>query len=115
MSISASVLAVVTAAIQTTKSLCATVKRYKERDKTLSRLQRELEDLTNILISVQEVVDSEAPMLTLLKRPIYRCKQVCHDFQEAMEKFSEKSKMGFRDWAKMEFMADDINGFMGCT
>jgi hypothetical protein len=27
--------------------------------------------------------------------------------------FSEKSKTGFRDWTKMEFMRGDINEFIG--
>lgn len=112
LSIGVSVLAVVTAAIQSTTSLCAAVKRYKDRDKTLSRLQDELEDLINVLSSLKEAVDSETSILILLKGPINRCSQVCREFEDAMEKFSRKSKTGLRDWAKMEFMREDINGFM---
>ncbi|ORY62628.1 uncharacterized protein BCR38DRAFT_372645 [Pseudomassariella vexata] len=112
LSVGASVLAVVTAAVQATKSLQATVKRYKDRDKTLSRLQDELDDLIIILASLQDVVETEAAILELLKGPVSRCSQLCRDFEVAMEKFRGKSKIGLRDWARMEFMRGDINEFM---
>jgi len=73
LSITVSVVAVVTAAIQSTKSLSATVKRYKDRDKMLARLQDELEDLTTVLSSLSEAADSDKSMSTLLKGPVERC------------------------------------------
>jgi hypothetical protein len=112
LSVTASVLAVVTAAIQSTKSLSATVKRYKGRDQALNRLQHELEDLTNILSSLEEAADSDKSMSTLLEGPVHRCSQVCREFEDAMEKFSGKTKAGLRDWARMEFMRGDIRDFM---
>ena len=112
LSISASVLAVVTATMKSAKELTAAVKRYKDRDKTLNRLHQELEDLVNVLDSLQQVVDEEASILAVLKGPVDRCGQVCRAFEEAMEKFSKKSKTGLRDWARMEFASDDIHGFM---
>lgn len=112
LSITASVLAVVTAAVQSTRSLYETVKRFKERDKTLHRLQNELEDLANILDSLAQVTDSEMSMLELLQNPINRCSQVCREFEQSMRVFSGKSTTGFRDWAKMEFMRGSINEFI---
>ena len=111
LSITASVLAVVTAAIQSTKSLSATVKRYKDRDKTLGRLQDELEDLTAVLSSLTEAADSDKSMSTLLKGPVGRCSQVCREFEGAMEQFRGKTKTGLRDWTKMEFMRGNIHDF----
>jgi DNA repair ATPase RecN len=113
LSITASVVAVVTAAIQSTKSLTETVKRFKERDQMLSRLQHELEDLINILNALKEVTNIETSILALLQGPVDRCSQVCREFEISMNQFSGKSKTGFRDWAKMEFMRGDINEFMG--
>ncbi|CAG9953428.1 unnamed protein product [Clonostachys rosea f. rosea IK726] len=49
LSVTASIVVLVTAAIQSTKSLNVAVKRYMERDKTLRRLQAELDDLTKVL------------------------------------------------------------------
>jgi hypothetical protein len=112
LSITASLFAVITAAVQSTKALRETITRFKDRDKTLGRLQNELCDLVTILNSLKQVVDTEASMLALLKGPIERCTQVCCDFGKSMEAFSRKSKTGFRDWTKMEFMRGDIHEFI---
>ncbi|KJK65619.1 hypothetical protein P875_00010124 [Aspergillus parasiticus SU-1] len=112
LSIAASALAVITAAIQSTKSLVDTVKRFKGRDKTLRRLQDELEDLAKILDALAHVTATEKSMLALLGDPINRCSQICCEFERSMKVFSEKSKMGFLDWAKMEFKRGDINDFI---
>jgi gas vesicle protein len=112
LSITASVLAVISAAVQSTKSLYETVQRFKDRNKTLRRLQDELEDLVNILDSLTEVTNAETSMLALLKGPIDRCSQICREFEQSMKAFSGKSKTGFRDWTKMEFMRGDINEFI---
>ena len=112
LSITASVLAVITAAVQSTKSLCETVKRFKDRNKTLRRLQDELEDLTRIFDSLIHVINAEASILALLKGPIDRCSQVCREFEQSMQVFNKKSTTGFRDWTKMGFMRGDINEFI---
>lgn len=112
LSITASLVAVTTAAVQSTKSLYETVKRFRGRDKILRRLQDELRDLTNILESLVQVINAEQSMLTLLQGPIERCSQVCREFEQSMEVFRGKSKTGFRDWTKMEFMRGDINEFI---
>ena len=112
LSITASSLAIITAAVQTTKSLYATVKRFKDRDKTLRRLQDEVEDLSNILESLEQAIKVEESMIILLQGPVKRCSQVCNEFEQSMVAFSGKSKTGFRDWAKMEFMRGDINEFI---
>lgn len=51
-------------------------------------------------------------MLTLLQGPIERCSLVCREFEQSMEVFTGKSKTGFRDWTKMEFMRGDMNEFI---
>lgn len=112
LSITASLLAVTTAAVQSTKSLYETVKRFKGRDKTLRRLQAELEDVINILDSLAQVTNAEQSMFALLQGPIERCSQVCREFEQSMGVFAGKSKTGFRDWTKMEFMKGDMNEFI---
>ena len=97
LSITASLLAVTTAAVQSTKSLYEAVKRFKDRDKTLRRLQDELRDLTNILDSLAQVTNAEQSTLTLLQGPIERCSQVCREFEQSMEVFRGKSKPGFHE------------------
>ncbi|KAH6885016.1 hypothetical protein B0T10DRAFT_409470 [Thelonectria olida] len=112
LSITASGVAIITAAIQSTRSLKDTITRFKDRDKTLARLQDELEDLGNILDALEGAGDSGMSMAALLKGPVSRCTQVCREFEAAMQAFSGKSKIGIRDWAKMEFMRGNINDFM---
>jgi hypothetical protein len=108
----ASLLAVITVAVQSMKALRETVVRFKDRDKTLARLQNELQDLVTILDSLRQVIDTEVSMLALLQGPIERCAQVCREFEQMMESFGRKSKTSFRDWTKMEFMRGDINEFI---
>lgn len=110
-SVAASALTIIAAAIGATKALNETVKSYKGRDKTLGRLQGGLEDLITTLHSLQESIHDETPILTLLRGPIQRCTQVCRDFQDAMQLFEGKSRVGLKDWAKMEFMRGDITEF----
>lgn len=112
LSITASLLAVITAAVQSTTTLCDTITRFKDRDKTLARLHNELHDLTTILDSLKQAIDTETSMFGLLQGPIERCTQICREFEQSMESFGQKSKTGFRDWTKMEFMRGDINEFI---
>ncbi|KAH7308613.1 hypothetical protein B0I35DRAFT_98974 [Stachybotrys elegans] len=112
LSVTASVIAVVTAAIQATNSLKETVKRYRERDKTLKRLQDDLEDFLKILKALEDIPVLEASMLSLLQGPVGRCAQICHDFETSMKRFHGKTKAGFRDWTKLEFMRGNINDFI---
>ncbi|KAL4934235.1 uncharacterized protein BDV17DRAFT_248728 [Aspergillus undulatus] len=112
VSITASVLAIVTAAIQSTNSLKETVRRFKERNKTLGRLQNELEDLSKILDLLEHAVNTDASVLALLQGPTARCSQLCREFEDSLKVFNGKSKTGFRDWTRMEFMRGDINEFI---
>ncbi|EXL40792.1 hypothetical protein FOCG_16736 [Fusarium oxysporum f. sp. radicis-lycopersici 26381] len=105
-------LAIVPLAVQSIKSLKDTVTRYKGRDKTLARLHHVLEDLDNILEVLERAVDSEASTRALLEGPVSRSNILCRDFETAMQAFGGTSRMGFRDWARMEFMTGDINEFM---
>ncbi|KAJ0426803.1 hypothetical protein BJY00DRAFT_2108 [Aspergillus carlsbadensis] len=112
VSITASVLAIITAAIQSTNMLRETVRRFKERNKTLRRLQDELEDLFKILNLLKSAVDTDASVLALLEGPVDRCNKLCREFEDSIKTFAAKSKTGFRDWTKMEFKRGDINEFI---
>jgi hypothetical protein len=112
LSITATVLAVITAAAQTTKLLHGTVQKYKGRDKNLKKLDDELKDMVNILDSLAQVKLMDAKLWELLEGPINRCSRVCCEFKESMEVFGGKSKTGLRDWTKLEFMRGNINDFI---
>lgn len=112
LSITASMLAIITATVKSTQSLYDTVHRFKDRHKTLRRLQDELSDLINILNTLKTVENADPSMMALLQSPIDRCNQVCREFEQSMKSFSYKTKTGIRDWTKLEFMRGDINEFI---
>merc|ERR1712000_66421 len=78
----------------------------------MGRLLDEIGDAENILFALKQLLQADISMAALLRRPIERCSEVCGEFEKAMEQFSKKSKTGFLDWTKMEFMRGDINQFM---
>lgn len=112
LSFGISLLTILDASIKSARSLCELVKRYKGRDKTLNKLFDELEDLSIILSSLEAALGSGAEILQLLNGPVERCKQLCDDLEKAIKKFHGKSKLNLIDWAKMEWMGSDINGFI---
>jgi hypothetical protein len=83
-----------------------------ERDKTPRRLQTELDDLTKVLEALNAICNLESSVMSLLEGPVSRCSQLCRDFEATMSTCSGKSRVGFRDWAKMEFMRGDIHEFI---
>jgi hypothetical protein len=112
LSIATAVITIITAAIQSSVALCETVKRFKDRDTTLARLQEELEDLVKILSSLNTFSNTPNSMLKLLERPIERCTVICQEFEKSMKSFSGNSKTKFIDWARMEFRKGSINEFI---
>jgi hypothetical protein len=112
LSVSASTLAVTTAAAQSVKSLNDTISRYEGRDRTLQRLQSELHNVSGILDSLKEAILAEASVSVLLQGPVRRCSELCREFEQSMLSFSKKSKTSIQDWAKLEFMRGDINEFI---
>lgn len=52
--------------------------------------------------------------LSVLYLPLLQCGNACKDFEQEIMKSllrSGGSQMSFRDWAKLRYMGDDINGF----
>ncbi|KAL6236526.1 hypothetical protein BDW75DRAFT_229447 [Aspergillus navahoensis] len=105
-------LDIITTAIQSTKSLQDTVQLFKDRNKTLQRLQNELEDLTKNLGLIKQAVNAGASVSVLLQGPIGRCGEVCREFEQEMKTFSRDSVTGLRDWGRMLFMGGDMNEFI---
>jgi hypothetical protein len=111
LSVAASVIAAVAPAVKATNSLYKTIKRFG-RDNTLRRLQYELEDLMNILDSLTQVMNAETLVTKLLQGPINQCTQICSEFEQSIKAFDVKSKTGFQDWTKMEFMRGNVREFI---
>ncbi|KAH6951178.1 hypothetical protein BKA56DRAFT_606000 [Ilyonectria sp. MPI-CAGE-AT-0026] len=59
--------------------------------------------------ALKEAIDKGMLMVALLEGPVNRCNQVCREFENTMQEFSGKSRLGLRDWIKMEFMSSVAN------
>ena len=60
---------------------------------------------------VNATTDVQLPVLDL---PLLRCGNACREFEQQVLKLSSRSsdsRTSFRDWAKVRYMSDDIDGF----
>jgi hypothetical protein len=111
-SISAGVITVVTAALQSSKSLYETVQSFRHHDRTVRGLLEEVAALVNVLESLKDAIDSNNSIISLLENPVRQCSQICREFEELLLKCSSSGpRTSFRGWAKMKYMAGDIRNF----
>ena len=94
------------------KSLYETIKRFKNRNKTLTRLGDGVEELIHALKSLAEVKIPYDPLLILLEGLVKLCGKLCHEFEHAMIHFNNISKADLRDWAKVKSTRGDMNEFI---
>jgi hypothetical protein len=80
--------------------------------RTLQRLHNELQDIISILDYLPDVIHIETCAPALLRQPILRCSKTCQDFEQLTISFSQKSKTGYYDWAKLRCIDSDINEFI---
>jgi hypothetical protein len=89
LSTAAGVLALAVFALQSSRVLYQTVASFQSSQRTVRQLKEELEALSGAL-------------------------EACEDFEALITKctaHSGGSKTSFRDWAKLRYMGDDIDGF----
>ncbi|KAK2007746.1 hypothetical protein LZ32DRAFT_666536 [Colletotrichum eremochloae] len=68
-----SVLAVITTTIASTRVLSETLSCFENHDRTLQRLQCELNDLSMVLNSLKDMPQPDLSLIILLKEPISWC------------------------------------------
>jgi hypothetical protein len=109
-------LALATFAFQCSITLYKTVESFQFHPKRVRDLKDELEALSGVLRSLTETVVSATTDVDLsaLDLPLLRCGNSCKEFEQEIMKCSSRSGGGrtsFRDWAKLRYMGDDIDGF----
>lgn len=112
LSITASAVALVAAALATARSLHDTVKRFMKHDKNLGKLNDELIEVIKMLTVLKQTCDADVSIATLLEGPVEKCNELCDEFEKSMKGFANKSKMKILDWGKMEFKRGDIRDFI---
>jgi hypothetical protein len=102
-------------AFQATVTLLKTVQSYQIHPKNVRDLKEELEALGAVLSSLTETVNAITEVdLSALNYPLLRCGSACEDFGKEIMKCSSRtgdSRTSFRDWAKLRYMGDNIDGF----
>lgn len=102
-------------AFQSSVALYQAVTSFQSHPKRVRDLIDELEALSGILEPLTETVDATTDIdLSALELPLLRCGKACEEFQQEILKClsrSSGSRTSFRDWAKLRYMGDDIDGF----
>jgi hypothetical protein len=102
-------------AFQASISLYKTIQSFQFHPKQLRDLKDELEALSGVLNSLTETVSATTDVdLSALDLPLQRCGNACVEFEQEILKCSSRSggsRTSFRDWAKLRYMGDNIDGF----
>ena len=108
-------LALSTFAFESSVALCNTIRSFQSHPKRVRDLIEELEAFNQVLGPLTERVraNNEAE-LSALDVPLRRCGNSCREFEQEIVKCSSRSAGGrksFRDWAKIMYIGEDIDGF----
>jgi hypothetical protein len=109
------ILALATFAFQCSVSLYETVDSFRSHPKRVRDLLNELEALSAVLDPLIQLVKSNSDVdLSFLDLPLWRCGNVCKEFQQELIKCasrSNSSRTSFRDWARLTYRGDNIADF----
>jgi len=108
-------LTLATFAFQSSIALFKTVQSYQFHPKRVRDLSEEVDALSAVLGSLTETVSATTDVdLSALHLPLLRCGNACKEFEQEIIKCSSRSggsRTSFRDWAKLSYMGDNIDGF----
>lgn len=109
------VLAIATVTLKSTAKLFELVKSFQHHPTRVQELSDELASLQDILASLSETIGNLADVdFSSLKLPLQRCGSAVADFERELLKCSVhagKDRTSFRDWAKLRYMGEDLDGF----
>lgn len=108
-------LTLATFSLQASIALYETVKSFQSHQQRVRDLAEELGALSAILSSLTETVNTITDIdLSILSIPLLRCGNACKEFEQVIKSCSSRStdsRTSFRDWAKLRYMGEDIDGF----
>jgi hypothetical protein len=112
--IASGVLALSIFAFKSSVWLYQSVQSFQSNKREIRELKVELEALSSVIQSLQQLASNEEDQFKTLSLPLLSCSQACGDFEEVITKctkHSSESKTSFRDWAKLQYAGRDITGF----
>jgi hypothetical protein len=113
--IASGMVALSTFAFQSSVTLYQTLQSFKVHNTRVRNLEQELGAISEVLGSLNEKFAATSDDdLSALKLPLLRCGKACREFEEELLKCSSRSggnRTSFRDWARLTYMGDNIDGF----
>lgn len=115
LSVTAGIIAIVTATIQSTSALYNTIESFKAYPKRVGELRAQLLALGDVLRSLHELAEHDETVCALLETPLRQCRTACRDFKVILEECRRNSRSGkpsFSEWMKLRYRNGDIVSFM---
>ncbi len=113
--VASGLVALATFAAKCSVSLYETAKSYQCHQQRVRELIDETSALSDVLHSLAEAARANPKLhIPALAIPLQRCAKVCQEFEQEISKFSSRSdgtKTSFRDWARLKYMGEDVDGF----
>ncbi|OBT40153.1 hypothetical protein VE00_09801 [Pseudogymnoascus sp. WSF 3629] len=104
-----------TATFKAVVSLYQLIQSFRRHPQHVRELIQGLEDLQGVLRPLAKTVSSDIGIdLSALEIPLQRCSNACKEFELEILKCTSRSggdRTSFRDWAKLRYMGDNIDGF----
>ena len=115
LGLASAILALATFALKTSVTLYDDIKSFRSHPKKVRDLLEELRSLEEVLEMLMKTVGAAVEAdFSALKIPLQRCGEACEEFGIELARCSTRSstdRTSFRDWAKMKYMGEDIDGF----
>ena len=115
ISLASGLLTLAAFAFQSSVTLYETVNSFQSHQQRVRDLVDEVGALGGVLNALTEMVNATSDVdFSALNIPLLRCGNACKDFQKEILKCSSRSggsSTSFRDWAKLRYMGEDIDGF----
>jgi hypothetical protein len=96
------------------QALYQTIESFKNSSKLLRNLKEEVFLLSDVLKSLQSIVDDPGSDFTPLELPLRTCGDACRAFEQLLLKVSpsrEEDRRTFRGWVKLRYRGEDIKTF----
>ena len=114
LSVTAGIIAVVTATIQSSTALYNTIESFKNYPQRVRELLKQIMGLQEILSSLRELCEQDRRVGGPLKIPLQECGATCEQFREVLEfhRGTLSSGRSFSAWISFKFRNGDIVNFM---
>ncbi|RVD82370.1 uncharacterized protein DFL_006796 [Arthrobotrys flagrans] len=113
ISLASGILSFAVFALHASRRLYETIDSFKSNKRVVRELGEELVALQGVLVSLQDTIKTSNTDLKALELPLHRCGKACEEFEAIIAKCSSNSGgvRAIRDWAKVQYMGNDITGF----